>query len=53
MLADEFTDNGVPLEPANNDPRAGMIRLRELLKRSPASSSKAATARDAGPSKQT
>jgi hypothetical protein len=32
MLADEFADNGVPLLPANNDPRAGMIRLRELLK---------------------
>lgn len=31
MLADEFTDNGVPILPANNDPRAGLIRLRELL----------------------
>ena len=32
MLADEFSDNGVPLLAANNDPRAGLIRLRELLK---------------------
>jgi hypothetical protein len=32
MLADEFTDNGIPVEKANNDPRAGMIRVRELLK---------------------
>jgi hypothetical protein len=32
MLADEFTDHGVPVLPANNDPRAGLIRLRELLK---------------------
>jgi hypothetical protein len=31
MLADEFTDNGVPVTRANNDPRAGLIRLRELL----------------------
>lgn len=31
MLADEFTDHGVSLLPANNDPRAGLIRLRELL----------------------
>ena len=31
MLADEFSDNGVPLIPANNDPRAGLMRLRELL----------------------
>lgn len=31
MLADEFSDHGVPLLPANNDPRAGLIRLRELL----------------------
>lgn len=31
MLADEFTDNGVQVIPANNDPRAGLIRLRELL----------------------
>ena len=31
MLADEFTDHGVLLQPANNDPRAGLIRLRELL----------------------
>lgn len=32
VLADEFEDNGVPLLRANNDPRAGMIRLRELLR---------------------
>lgn len=31
MLADEFTDNGVPIVPANNDPRAGLMRVRELL----------------------
>lgn len=35
MLADEFTDNGVPVTPANNDPRAGLIRVRELLKLDP------------------
>jgi hypothetical protein len=35
MLADEFSDNGVPLEEANNDPRAGLIRLRDLLKLDP------------------
>lgn len=35
MLADEFADNGVPLLRANNDPRAGMIRLRELLRCDP------------------
>jgi hypothetical protein len=35
MLADEFTDNGVPLHPANNDPRAGLIRFRELLEPDP------------------
>lgn len=35
MLADEFTDHGVPLIPANNDPRAGLIRLRELTKPDP------------------
>jgi terminase large subunit-like protein len=35
MLADEFSDNGVPLEEANNDPRAGLIRLRALLKLDP------------------
>jgi hypothetical protein len=35
MLADEFTDNGVRVEPANNDPRAGLIRLRELLEPDP------------------
>jgi Terminase large subunit, T4likevirus-type, N-terminal len=32
MLNDEFSDNGVPLVQANNDPRAGFTRLRELLK---------------------
>lgn len=32
MLADEFSDNGVFLTKANNDPRAGVARLRELLK---------------------
>jgi hypothetical protein len=31
MLADEFSEHGVPVAPANNDPRAGLIRLRELL----------------------
>jgi hypothetical protein len=31
MLADEFSDAGVPVHPANNDPRAGLVRLRELL----------------------
>jgi len=31
MLAHEFTQAGVGLSPANNDPRAGMIRVRELL----------------------
>ena len=36
MLADEFTDHGVPVVPANNDPRAGLIRLRELLELDPA-----------------
>lgn len=36
MLSDEFLENGVPIEPANNDPRAGMARLRELLKLDPA-----------------
>jgi hypothetical protein len=36
MLADEFTDHGVQLTPANNDPRAGLIRLRELLEPDPA-----------------
>jgi hypothetical protein len=35
MLADEFTDNGIRLQKANNDPRAGMARLRELLKLDP------------------
>ena len=32
MLADEFSDNGVHILRANNDPRAGLIRLRELLR---------------------
>lgn len=36
VLADEFGDNGVALVRANNDPRAGLIRLRELLKLDPA-----------------
>lgn len=31
-LADEFRDNGVPIVKANEDPRAGMTRIRELLK---------------------
>jgi hypothetical protein len=31
VLADEFADNGVPLVKANNDPRAGLIRLRTLV----------------------
>jgi hypothetical protein len=35
MLADEFRDNGVPVVAANNDPRAGLIRLRELLEPDP------------------
>ena len=35
MLADEFTDNGVNVERANNDPRAGLIRIREMLKPDP------------------
>jgi hypothetical protein len=35
MLADEFSDNGVHLTPANNDPRAGMARIRELLRLDP------------------
>lgn len=35
MLADEFSDNGVPLIAANNDPRAGLIRIRELLEPDP------------------
>jgi hypothetical protein len=35
MLSDEFHDNGVAITKANNDPRAGMIRLRELLKIDP------------------
>jgi hypothetical protein len=32
QLADEFSESGVPLVKANNDPRAGMARLRELLR---------------------
>jgi hypothetical protein len=32
MLADEFIDNGIKITPANNDPRAGLMRIRELLK---------------------
>jgi hypothetical protein len=32
MLSDEFSDNGVNLTQANNDPRAGLTRIRELLK---------------------
>lgn len=35
MLADEFTDNGVAVTRANNDPRAGLIRIRELLRPDP------------------
>lgn len=35
MLADEFFDQGVPVIAANNDPRAGLIRLRELLELDP------------------
>jgi hypothetical protein len=35
MLADEFTDAGVPIVPANNDPRAGLIRLRTLMEPDP------------------
>jgi hypothetical protein len=31
MLADEFTESGVPLTQANNDPRAGYARLRTLI----------------------
>jgi hypothetical protein len=31
VLADEFADNGVPIVAANNDPRAGLIRLKQLL----------------------
>jgi hypothetical protein len=36
MLADLFEQNGVPIEKANNDPRAGLIELRERLKLDPA-----------------
>jgi hypothetical protein len=35
MLADEFADAGVPLVPANNDPRAGYVRLRTLVEPDP------------------
>jgi hypothetical protein len=38
MLADEFSDAGVPIVPANNDPRAGMMRMRELLRCDPSHS---------------
>src|SRR3954451_24299189 len=31
----EFSDNGVGLYPANNDPRAGLIRLRTLIEPDP------------------
>ena len=34
-LADEFSDNGVPVIRANNDPRAGLTRIREMLKLDP------------------
>lgn len=30
-VASEFVDNGVPLAFANNDPRAGMLRLKTLI----------------------
>lgn len=30
-IASEFQEHGVELNPANNDPRAGLIRLRELI----------------------
>lgn len=32
VLADEFADCGVPITKGNNDPRAGLIRVREMLK---------------------
>ena len=32
VLADEFADHDLPLVKANNDPRAGLIRVREMLK---------------------
>jgi len=35
MLADEFSDAGVPIVKANNDPRAGLIRLRTLMEPDP------------------
>lgn len=34
-LANEFADNGIQLEKANNDPRAGMMRIQELLELDP------------------
>lgn len=34
-LADEFAEHGVPIVKANNDPRAGMMRIQELLKLDP------------------
>ncbi len=36
MLADEFVESGVSVIPANNDPRAGLIRLRTLIEPDPA-----------------
>jgi hypothetical protein len=36
VLADEFGDSGVPLTRANNDPRAGLVRLRSLIEPDPA-----------------
>jgi hypothetical protein len=35
MLADEFGEKGVPVIPANNDPRAGLVRLRTLIEPDP------------------
>jgi hypothetical protein len=35
VLADEFAENGVPVTPANNDPRAGLVRLRILIEPDP------------------
>lgn len=35
MLADEFSEAGVPIIKGNNDPRAGLIRLRKLMEPSP------------------
>jgi hypothetical protein len=36
MLSDEFQDNQVPIFQATPDPRAGLIRMREMLKLDPA-----------------